>query len=248
MILQGKVGIVTGGCSGIGYAIVKAFLEEGAKVVVADLNEKGDEIVKEMGYSEDCLRFIRTDVSKEEDVKAMVDFTINAFDKIDIAVACAGVPGSGTVVDQTLEEWHKILSVDLDGVFLTGKYVINHMLEKGIHGSIINLSSIGGLIGFPHDVTYSSAKAAVINFTRSAAVKVAENGIRVNAIAPGYIHTPILDAIPNKKDLEAAVNLHPLKRFGEPSEVADTAVFLASDKSSFITGVTIPVDGGYTAV
>lgn len=178
----------------------------------------------------------------------MVDFTVKEFSKIDIAVACAGVPGDGTIIDQSLEGWHKILSVDLDGVFLTGKHVINHMLEKGIKGSIINLSSIGGLVGFPHDVTYSSAKGAVINLTRSEAVKVAEHGIRVNAIAPGYIHTPILDAIPNKADLEAAINLHPLKRFGEPSEIADTAVFLASDKSSFITGVTIPVDGGYTAV
>ena len=122
------------------------------------------------------------------------------------------------------------------------------MVEKGIKGSIINMSSIGGLIGFPHDVTYGSAKGAVVNLTRSEAVKVADKGIRVNAIAPGYIHTPILDNIPNKADLEAAINLHPMKRFGEPEEIANTCVFLASDKSSFITGVTIPVDGGYTAV
>ncbi len=248
MELEGKVGLVTGGCSGIGYAIVEAFLEEGANVVVADYNPNGAEVVRNLGYGEDRVRFIRTNVSKEEDVKAMVDLAVEAFGKVDAAVACAGVPGSGTILDQTLDDWHRILSVDLDGVFLTGKYVINQMLEKGIKGSVINISSIGGLIGFPHDVTYCAAKGAVVNMTRSEAVKVAEQGIRVNAIAPGYIHTPILDNIPNKADLEKAIDLHPMKRFGEPKEIANTAVFLASERSSFITGVTIPVDGGYTAV
>lgn len=248
MELEGKVGIVTGGCSGIGYAIAQLFLEEGANVVVADYNASGEEIVSKLGYGEDRVRFIRTNVSKEEDVKAMVDFAVEAFGKVDAAVACAGVPGSGTILDQSLDDWHRILSVDLDGVFLTGKYVINQMLEKGIKGSVINISSIGGLIGFPHDVTYCAAKGAVVNLTRSEAVKVAEQGIRVNAIAPGYIHTPILDNIPNKADLDIAVGLHPMKRFGEPREIANTAVFLASDRASFITGVTIPVDGGYTAV
>lgn len=248
MILNGKVGLVTGGCSGIGYAIVEGFLREGANVVVADWNNSGAEIVKKLGYGEDRVRFIRTDVSKEADVKAMVEFAVASFGKVDIAVTCAGVAGTGTILNQTLEDWHRILSVDLDGVFLTGKYVINQMLEKGIKGSVINISSIGGLVGFPHDVTYSSAKAAVINLTRSEAVKVAEHGIRVNAIAPGYIHTPMMDSIPNQEDLAIAADLHPLKRFGEPEEIADVAIFLASDKSSFVTGVTIPADGGYTAV
>lgn len=248
MELSGKVGIVTGGCSGIGYAITKKFLEEGANVVVADWNEEGNEIIKELGYASDRLRFIKTDVSNEESVKEMVDFTVNTFGKIDIAVANAGLPGDGTILDQGLNNWHKILKVDLDGVFLTNKYVINSMLDKGIKGSIINMSSIGGLIGFPHDVTYCAAKGGVVNLTRSAAVKVAEQGIRVNAIAPGYINTPIMEKIPNKADIEAAINLHPMKRFGQPEEIANVCVFLASNKSSFITGVTLPVDGGYTAV
>ena len=145
MELEGKVGIVTGGCSGIGYAIAQLFLEEGANVVVADYNASGEEIVSKLGYGKDRVRFIRTNVSKEEDVKAMVDFAVETFGKVDAAVACAGVPGSGAILDQSLDDWHRILSVDLDGVFLTGKYVIKQMLEKGIKGSIINISSIGGL-------------------------------------------------------------------------------------------------------
>lgn len=248
MELNGKIAIVTGGCSGIGYAIAKKFLDEGASVVIADWNEKGSEIIKELGYPSNRLTFIKTDVSNEESIKEMVNFTVDTFGKIDIAVANAGLPGDGTILDQNLDNWHKILKVDLDGVFLTNKYVINSMLEKGIKGSIINMSSIGGLIGFPHDVTYCAAKGGVVNLTRSAAVKVAEQGIRVNAIAPGYINTPIMEKIPNKADIDAAINLHPMKRFGQPEEIANVCVFLASSRASFITGVTLPVDGGYTAV
>ncbi|MCD7839910.1 MAG: SDR family oxidoreductase [Erysipelotrichaceae bacterium] len=246
MILEGKAGIVTGGCSGIGEAIVKAFVEEGAQVVVADWNDQGNDIVENMGFG-DNVRFIKTDVSSEDDIIKMVEFAVESFGHIDIAVACAGVAGDKTIVDQQLDKWHKILSVDLDGVFLTDKHVINHMLENNIKGSIINLSSIGGLVGFPHDVTYSAAKGAVVNLTRSAANKVADKAIRVNAIAPGYIHTPMMDAIPNQEDLAIAAKLHPMQRMGYPEEVANACVFLASDKASFITGVTLPVDGGYTA-
>lgn len=247
MELEGKVGIVTGGCSGIGYAVVEAFLKEGANVVIADYNPKGDEIVKNFGYESNRVRFFRTDISNDQEVQALVEYTINSFGKVDIAVACAGIPGSGDVVDQTLEKWHKILSVDLDGVFLTNKYVIKQMLKQNIKGSIINVASIGGLIGFPHDITYCSAKGAVVNFTRSAAVRVAENGIRVNALAPGYVQTALLENLP-KDVLDEMINLHPMKRIAKAQEIADAIVFLASDKSSFITGITLPVDGGYTAV
>ena len=248
MELQGKVGIVTGGCSGIGYSIVEGFLREGANVVVADWNESGQEIVNSLGYGKDRVRFIRTDVSSEEDIKRMVDFTVSSFGSLDIAVACAGLPGDKTILDQELDSWHKILKVDLDGVFLTNKHAINYMLEHNIKGSIINLASIGGLIGFPHDITYCAAKGGVVNFTRSAAVKVADKGIRVNALAPGYIDTPIMQKIPDKDFIKEAIELHPMKRMGKPEEIADACIFLASEKSSFITGVTLPVDGGYTAV
>lgn len=246
-MLKGKVGIVTGGCSGIGYAIAVDFLKEGANVVVADYNEKGEEIVKNMGYGEDRVRFVRTDVSKEEQVKNLVEFTEKTFGKVDIAVANAGIAGNGTILDQKLDDWHKSLSVDLDGVLLTDKYAINSMLAKGIKGSIINISSIYGMVGFAGDITYNSAKAAVINLTRSAALMVAEKGIRVNVVAPGYIQTPILDLIPSEEAVQAAKNLHPVKRFGTPEEIAYVVSFLASEKSTFITGATIPVDGGFTA-
>lgn len=246
-MLKGKVGIVTGGCSGIGYAIAVDFLKEGANVVVADYNEKGEEIVKNMGYGDDRVRFVRTDVSQEEQVKNLVEFTENTFGKVDIAVACAGIAGNGTILNQKLDDWHKSLSVDLDGVLLTDKYAINSMLAKGIKGSVINISSIYGMVGYAGDITYNSAKAAVINLTRSAALMVADKGIRVNVVAPGYIQTPILDLIPNEEAVQAAKNLHPLKRFGTPEEVAYVVSFLASEKSTFMTGATIPVDGGFTA-
>ena len=248
MELEGKVGIVTGGCSGIGFAIAEAFLKEGAKIVVADYNPNGAEAIKSLNYGKDRLRFYRIDVSKEEQVESLVNFTVDTFGTLDIAVACAGIPGNGSIVDMDTERWHKILGVDLDGVYLTDKHAINAMLRLNIKGSIINMASVGGMVGFPADVSYCSAKGAVINLTRSAASMVGKNGIRVNALAPGLIETPLLKDLPPVKAAITSKEYYPMERFGKPEEVANVAVFLASDKASYVTGVTIPVDGGYTAV
>lgn len=247
MLLEGKVGIVTGGCSGLGEAIVKTFIEEGAKVVVADYNEKGQEIVDGYGFPKENIKFIRTDVSSDEDMKALVAETVEAFGSVDMAVACAGVVGPGNAVECSIDEWHRVLSVDLDGVFLLDKYAIEQMLKQENGGAVVNISSIGGLIGFGDGVSYSASKGAVVNITRSAAAEFSAKGVRVNAVAPGYILTPMLKQLPAKQ-LEGMAALHPIGRLAQPEEIANAVAFLASDKASFITGATVPVDGGYTAV
>ena len=145
--LEGKVGIVTGGCSGLGLAIVEGFLKEGAKVVVADWAENGGEVVEKLGYGEDRVRFFRIDVSDEEQTKELIKFTVEAFGKLDIAIANAGIARVKSMLEEDLAGWRKVMSVDLDGVFLTNKYSIEQMLKQGTGGAVVNTSSIGGLVG-----------------------------------------------------------------------------------------------------
>lgn len=246
MRLDGKVAIITGGTFGIGESTALLFAKEGAKVVVAGRNaEKGERVINQIKELGGDAMFVKTDVAKEEDVASLVKQTVDTYGKVDVLFANAGVGAMGDIHEVSMEDWNSLISVDLTGVFLCSKFAIPEMMKNG-SGSIINCASILGHVGQPSVSAYAAAKGGVVNMTRSAAVTYANKGIRINAVCPGYIDTPMLDALEDdmKKYLEG---LHPIGRLGRPEEVANAVLFLASDESSFITGANLLVDGGYTA-
>lgn len=246
MRLENKVAIVTGGTFGIGESTVRLFAKEGAKVVIAARNiEKGTKLVNEIKEDGGEALFVRTDVSKEEDVENLVKHTVDTYGKLDVMFANAGIGDLQDLASCTLEEWNRTISVDLTGVFLCNKHAIPEMDKIG-GGSIINCASILGHVGQVSVSAYAAAKGGVVNMTRAAAVTYADKGIRVNAICPGYIDTPILDDTP-KEVIDHLVSLVPAKRLGKPEEIASCVLFLASDESSFVTGANLLADGGYTA-
>jgi len=245
MRLEGKVAIVTGGASGIGLAIVKDFLNEGAKVVIADNNDNVKEIASQLGDIDKVVG-IHMDVSKEEDVELLFKKTINSFGNINVVVANAGIGSKYMCHEQPIEEWNKVIGINLTGIYLTNKYAINYMLNSQIGGSIINMTSILGLVGNPGAYAYTACKGAIISMTKNAAITYARNNIRVNAVAPGYVKTPILNEVPENM-LNAIANAHPIGRLGTSEEIAKIATFLASNESSFVTGEIVVADGGYTA-
>lgn len=239
MMLENKVAFITGGGSGLGLATAKNFIAEGAKVMIFDYNPKSQEVADEIG-----AKFFQGDVSNAESVEAAVKATVEAFGKLDIAVASAGVGGEGDVVSSTIDNWTKTNGIDYDGVFYTNKYAIAQMLEQGDGGSVINLASMFGMVAVSNNIAYSASKGGVVNMTRAAGTMYAKDGVRVNAVAPGVIQTPLI----SDEALAQYSALHPMGRVGQPQEVADLITFLASDKAAFITGAIIPIDGGYTAV
>lgn len=242
-LLNGKVAIVTGAAKGFGLATSKAFVKEGAKVVMTDVDDKkGQKQADQLG--EDAI-FIKQDVSKEEEWPQVFEKAEQTFGPVNILLNNAGILLFDNAESFKLDDFHKILSVDLDGVAIGQKYGIQHMKEHG--GSIINLCSIAGLIGISNLFSYNAAKGAVRLITKSAALYCCEKKypIRVNSVHPGYAHTPMVDAYPEMREsLEA---LHPMGRLGSADEIANMCVFLASDKSSFSTGSEFVTDGGYTA-
>jgi NAD(P)-dependent dehydrogenase (short-subunit alcohol dehydrogenase family) len=241
--LQDKVAIVTGGASGIGEYTVREMLKQGAKVVIADFDDAGGQkLADELGEG---VSFIHVDVSNEEQVEAMVKHSVDTFGKVDILFSNAGIGSTGSTHELTLEDWDKTISVNLSGVFLCAKYALIEMVKQG-RGSIVNCASILGHVGQAATASYSATKGGVVNMTRALALEYASQGIRVNAVCPGYINTPLLDQLDDatRKHL---VSLHPLGRLGESHEVANAVVFLASDEASFVTGANLLVDGGYTA-
>lgn len=241
--LDGKVAIVTGAAKGFGLATTKAFVNEGAKVVMTDVDDKeGQKQAAEIG---DKVIFIKQDVSKEEEWPQVFEKAEQTFGPVDVLLNNAGILIFDNAETFKLDDFHKILSVDLDGVVLGQKYGIQHMKKQG--GSIINLCSIAGLIGIPNLFSYNAGKGAVRLITKSAALYCCEKKypIRINSVHPGYAHTPMVDAYPEmRQSLEA---LHPMGRLGSADEIANMCVFLASDKSSFSTGSEFVTDGGYTA-
>ncbi len=246
MRLDGKVAIVTGGTFGIGESTVRLFAKEGAKVVIAARNiEKGIKLVDDIKADGGEAHFVKTDVSQEDSVKNLVKETVNKYGKLDILFANAGVGEMQDLDCCTLDEWNHTISVDLTGVFLCNKHAIPEM-EKVGNGSIINCASILGHVGQMSVSAYAAAKGGVVNMTRAAAVTYANRGIRVNAVCPGYIDTPILENTP-KEVIDGLISLVPQRRLGKPEEVANAVLFLASDESSFVTGANLLVDGGYTA-
>ena len=247
--LSGKVAIVTGGSSGIGKATAIAFAREGAKVVVASRREKeGQETVKQVQSAGSEGFFIKTDVSKETDVSAMVEKTIATYGHLDYAFNNAGIEQIPTpLVEQTEETFDQVMDINVKGVWLCMKHQIPQMLVNG-GGVIVNMSSIAGMIGASGLPIYVASKHAVLGLTKSVALEYAKEGIRINAVCPGMIETDLLDrAFANQEVKERLIAMHPIGRVGKPEEIAEAVVWLCSDKASFVTGQSLPLDGGYVA-
>lgn len=248
MRLSQKVAIVTGAGSGIGRGIAERFAKEGAKVCAADWNlETAAETVALIKQEKGSVFAHKVDVSNWDQVKEMIEQTLKHFGRIDILVNNAGVYLPHDAVSATEEEWTKTIGVDLKGVWYGSKAVLPHFLQKG-RGRIINITSIAGLYGFANSALYCAAKGGVIALTRQMAVEYATGGIRINAIAPGFIRTKMTQPfVENKEFFEAFLKMIPAGRIGEPEDIANFALYLASDESDFMTGQVLIVDGGQTA-
>ena len=249
-LIAGKVVLVTGASSGIGRATALAFAREGAKVVVADVTvEGGEETVAQVKKAGGEAIFVKTDVSKAVEVEALVAKAVATYGRLDCAHNNAGIAGNAkTIVDDTEDNWDRILAINLKGVWLCMKYEIAHMLKQG-GGAIVNTASGAGLIGVRRGGAYVASKHGVVGLTKTAALEYAKAGIRVNCVCPGPIDTPMLQGIggSNQVVIERMVAAQPGGRLGKPAEIAEAAVWLCSDAASFITGLPMPVDGGYTA-
>lgn len=232
--LRGKVAIVTGATKGIGEAIANKLSSLGAKVVICSRTK-----VRSKHY------FIQCNVSNSGDVKNLVSEVIKKFKKIDILVNNAGIFPSVELKDMTKEQWDQVININLNGIFNCTREVIPYMIKQK-SGNIVNLSSIAGILGFDGLVHYCTTKAGVRGFTMASAIELAQYGIRVNAIAPGLIDTPGVRNLMDEKGIQGFVQQVPLKRHGVPNDIAETAAFLVSNSSSYITGQIIVVDGGYS--
>lgn len=249
--LNGKVALVTGGSTGIGKATSLAFSRDGAKLVVSDVNvDGGQETTRLIRESGGEAIFVKADVSKEAEVKALIEKTVGSYGRLDCAFNNAGIAGEiGALTHEYPEEgWDRVIGVNLKGVWYCMKYEIAQMLKQG-GGAIVNTASIWGLVGAQGASAYVASKHAVAGLTRAAALEYAPKGIRINAVNPGTIRTPILDpfiaAIPDFESMMTA--RHPIGRIGIPEEVAEAVVWLCSYAASFVIGHNLPVDGGYTA-
>lgn len=245
---KNKTAIVTGGSFGIGKATAIAFAQNGANVVIVDwvTDHETLNVIKAMGGN---AIFIQCDVSKPDQVKAMIDQTIATYGRIDYAFNNAGIEGASAVTHECTEEnWDKTIGVNLKGVWLCMKYEIAEMLKQG-KGAIVNCASVAGLIGFAGLPAYVASKHGIIGLTKTSALECAKLGIRVNAVCPGAIATPMIDRLTGKqKEVEAQfAALEPIGRLGQPDEVANAVIWLCSDEASFVTGNAMTVDGGWVA-
>lgn len=248
--LEGKIGLVTGGTSGIGRDAAVLFAKAGVKVVIAGRREsEGEETVKLVREAGSEGLFVKTDVSKAPDVETLIKKVVEKFGRLDIAFNNAGVEGVlAPIARQSEEDFDRTIEINLKGVWLCLRYEIQQMLKQGGGGAIANMSSILGLVGSVGAAAYSASKHGVIGLTKSAALENAKSGIRINAVCPGFTDTPMADRtfrIPAVQ--KYVVSLHPIGRFGRPTEVAEAVVWMCSDRASFMTGQSLVLDGGFLA-
>lgn len=246
MSFHNKVVIVTGGASGIGLATVKAFCKNGAKVVIADLSQQGQIVSEELNEQGFSTSYFQIDVRNELENKALIQHAVDTFFGLDIIFANAGVAMDAPIDQLPLDRWQKTIDINLTAVYLLDKYAIEYWLAESKRGVIVNCGSIHSWVGKKGVTAYAAAKAGVKLLTQTLATDYAAKGIRVNAVCPGYIDTPLLSAA-DERQKETLAKLHPIGRLGQPEEVANVVVFLASDEASFVNGAAILVDGGYTA-
>lgn len=249
MLLDNKVALISGGSSGIGRAVAIAYAREGARVIVSDITEQaGQETVHLVQQARDGAEgvFVRADASKPEDHEALVRAAVDRFGALHIACNNAGIGGElNPVAELSVKGWQKVIEVNLSGVFYAMKAQLPAMLEAG-GGAIVNMASVLGQVGTLSAGAYVSAKHGVVGLTRTAALEYAAKGVRVNAVGPGYIDTPLLESL-TAEARAALVGLHPIGRLGTAEEVAELVVWLSSDRASFVTGSYYAVDGGYLA-
>lgn len=249
-LLDGKVALITGAGSGIGRASALTFAREGAKVIVADIVvEGGEETVQLVQNAGGEASFIKVDVSKAADVEAMINKAVETYGRIDCAHNNAGIEGQLAPTDEYSEEmFNRVLAINLAGVWLCMKYEIPHMLKQA-SGAIVNTASGAGLVGVAGMSAYVASKHGVVGLTKTAALEYAKSGIRVNAVCPGLIQTPMVERLTNAQPqlAEALVAAEPIGRTGRPEEIAESVVWLCSDAASFVTGHAMSVDGGYVA-
>ena len=243
MKLKDKVALVTGAAQGIGRAVALILAENGADIVVSDINlEKAEETAKEIEGIGRKAMAIRVNVANPGDVEGMVDAVLERFGRIDILVNNAGIARDKLILRMTEEDWDTVLSINLKGTFNCTKAVVKQM-SKQRSGKIVNIASVSGEMGNPGQANYSASKAGVIGFTKTIAREFAQRGINVNAIAPGYIQTPMTEALPEKAK-EELKRMIPVERLGQPEDVAEAVLFLVSESSSYITGHVLNVNGG----
>lgn len=247
MRLDGKVALVTGSAVGIGAGIAERFVEEGAPVAIFDINGEGARKCADRLRAKGPTLALEGDVASEDSVRSAVERTVAQFGSLDVLVNNAGIDLSGPIDDMKVESWDRLLAVNLKGAFLFSKFAVPHMQGRG--GAIINISSVRAFVSYQGGIAYDSSKAALIGFTRTLALDLGQHKIRVNAICPGYIDTPMteewLNTVPNREETtRQMLAVHPLGRIGTPRDIAEAALFLASDAASFITGTALVVDGG----
>jgi NAD(P)-dependent dehydrogenase (short-subunit alcohol dehydrogenase family) len=248
--VENKVALITGGGSGIGRATALLFGREGAKVLVADYDpEGGERTAKTIAEAGGTAVFHAADVSDPQAVDALMHKVVETYGRLDCAFNNAGIEGHMAVTpDCTIENWNRVIAINLTGVFLCMKYEIPLMLRHG-GGAIVNTASVAGLIGGAGAPAYVAAKHGVAGLTKTAALEFARKGIRVNAVCPGFIHTPMVERALDKGTFSEVqiFAVHPMHRMGKPEEIAEAVLWLCSDASSFVTGLPMPVDGGYVA-
>lgn len=249
--LDGSIAVVTGGASGIGRAAATALADRGAAVVIGDIEPDGGretvELIRDAGGE---ARSLEMDVTDDDDVNELVETAVATYGGLDIAFNNAGIPSARNHLAEFPEEdWRRIVETNLGGVWRSLKHELRYMADRG-EGSIVNNASIFGRVGFPGSGGYVAAKHGVVGLTKAAALEYADRGIRVNAVCPGFVNTPFIDAggiLDDEQARERIEGLHPLARLGDPAEIASAVVWLASEEASFVTGHALPVDGGYLA-